>query len=123
MPIACTMSWWLFPPETDEVQFDEKWAFVYKKEKHCDPRGTGDGHCGDNWDHVAFDSEHRLVLEVVPGKRTGKRVRQLVTAARRRTDGRMMRLLTSDEYKPYRQEILAAYGVKEPVVRTGKRGR
>ena len=26
-----------FPPLTREVQFDEKWAFVAKKEKHCDP--------------------------------------------------------------------------------------
>jgi IS1 family transposase len=123
MPVARMMSWWLFPPKTHELQFDEKWAFVYKKEKHCDPRDVGDGYCGDNWDHVALDSEHRLVLEVVPGKRTGKRVRQLVAAAKRRTGGRRMRLLTRDEYKPYRREILAAYGVKEPGVRTGKRGR
>ena len=26
-----------FSPETREVQFDEKWSFVAKKEKHCDP--------------------------------------------------------------------------------------
>src|SRR5450755_191818 len=28
-----TTSWWLFPPATREVQLDEKWAFVGKKEK------------------------------------------------------------------------------------------
>lgn len=123
MPGACTTNWWLFPPRTNEIQFDEKWAFVYKKERHCDPRDALDRHRGDNWDHVAFDPEHRLVLEVVPGKRTRRRVRSIVRAVKRRTGGRMMRLITSDEYKPYREEILDAYGVRGPVVRTGKPGR
>lgn len=35
----------------------------------------------------------------------------------------MLRLLTSDEYKPYKEEILEAYGVSEPVNPTGKPGR
>ncbi len=64
------MNSWLFPPQTCEVQFDEKWAFVGKKEKNCDPNDPDDDKCGDNWDHVAFDPEHRLVVSVVPGKRT-----------------------------------------------------
>ncbi len=34
-----------------------------------------------------------------------------------------MRLLTSDEYRAYRTEILSAYGIDEAVVRTGKPGR
>ena len=54
---------WLFPPQTREVQFDEKWSFVGKKEKHCDPDKPADARQGDNWDHVAFDPEHRLVVE------------------------------------------------------------
>jgi LacI family transcriptional regulator len=29
---------------------------------------------GDNWDHVALDPEHRLVVSVVPGKRTVENV-------------------------------------------------
>jgi hypothetical protein len=28
---------WLLPPKTREVQFDEKWTFVAKKENHCNP--------------------------------------------------------------------------------------
>ena len=56
-----------FSPRTREVQFDEKWSFVAKKEKHCDPTDPADDHKGDNWDHVAFDAEHRLVVSVVPG--------------------------------------------------------
>jgi IS1 family transposase len=105
------------------MQFDEKWAFVYKKEKHCDPALEADRKCGDHWDHLAYDPEHRLVLSVCPGKRSRKKVRQVVGEAKRRTAGRMMRLITSDEYKPYRQEILEAYGISEPVIPTGRRGR
>src|ERR1043166_1011819 len=62
--------WWLFPPRTREIQLDEKWSFVAKKEKHCDPTDPDDRERGDHWDHVAFDAEHRLVLAVVPGERT-----------------------------------------------------
>jgi hypothetical protein len=37
----CTTSWSPFPPRTREVQFDEKWAFVAKKEANCDPTDPG----------------------------------------------------------------------------------
>jgi hypothetical protein len=37
------------------VQFDEKWSFVGKKEKHCDPDDPDDVLQGDCWDHVALD--------------------------------------------------------------------
>src|SRR5689334_16704712 len=68
-PRRPTTSSWAFPPETREVQFDEKWAFVYKKQKNCDPAKPEDDHRGDYWDYVAFDPEHKLVLAVVPGAR------------------------------------------------------
>lgn len=117
------MNWWLFPPRTEEVQFDEKWSFVYQKEARCRPGSLPDRHRGDNWDHVALDAEHRLVLEVVPGKRRRQQVRRLVQAVRARTGGRILRLFTSDEYKPYGEELLTAYGVAEAVERTGRPGR
>ena len=53
------------------MQFDEKWSFVGKKEKHCDPDDEADWSRGDQWDHVALDPDSRLVLEVVVGPRTG----------------------------------------------------
>jgi IS1 family transposase len=105
------------------VQFDEKWSFVGKKEKHCDPADPNDAKQGDNWDHVALDAEHRLVVSVVPGKRTTENVEALVQDFRQRTEGRPMNLITSDEYPPYRQAILKAYGKKVVPKRTGKPGR
>lgn len=120
---ACTASWSPFPPRTREVQFDEKWGFVAKKEAHCDPDDPGDEAKGDHWDHVALDPEHRLVVSVVTGKRTAENTTDLVRDFRRRTSGRLMDLITSDEYAPYRGAILEAYGETITPPRTGKRGR
>ena len=117
------MNSWLFPPQTREVQFDEKWAFVGKKEKNCDPTDPDDAQQGDHWDHVAFDAENRLVVSVVPGKRTSENVRQLVQDFKERTEGRIMNLITSDEYPVYKTEILEAYGETVTPPPSGKPGR
>jgi IS1 family transposase len=116
-------SWWRFPPQTREGQFDEKWAFVGKKEKHCDPADPADAFQGDNWDHVAYDPEHRLVLAVVPGKRSAENVKKVVQEFQRRTDDETIELLTSDEYKPYKSAIHQAYGEEVIPPPTGKPGR
>jgi IS1 family transposase len=105
------------------VQLDEKWSFVGKKEKHCDPDNPADARMGDNWDHVAFDPEHRLVVSVIPGKRTVQKTRALIQDFKKRTGGRMMNLITTDEYRPYPQAILEAYGECVVAPRTGRPGR
>jgi len=123
MPATCTTSWSRFPPLTREVQFDEKWAFVAKKEKNCDPEDPADRRKGDTWDHVAFDPEHRLVLGVVPGERTAENVAAVVGDFKRRTAGRLMALMTTDGYTAYEEAILDAYGETFTPPRTGKPGR
>ncbi len=105
------------------MQFDEKWSFVGKKEKHCDPDDPVDALQGDNWDHVALDPEHRLVVSVVPGKRTAEHVHELVHDCKQRTQGRVMNLITTDEYPVYETAILEAYGKEVQPERTGKPGR
>ena len=117
------MKSWLFPPQSRELQFDEKWAFVGKKEKHCDPDDPADARQGDNWDHVAYDPEHRLVLNVVPGKRTAAKVEASVQDAKERLGGRVPNLITTDEYKAYEGAILHAWGETVTPPRTGKPGR
>ena len=94
-----------------------------KKEKHCDPDDPDDRCQGDNWDHVAFDPEHRLVVSVVPGKRTGEHVQELVNDFQQRTEGRIMNLMTTDEYPAYETAILETYGETVEPERTGKPGR
>ncbi len=93
-----------------------------KKQKNCDPADPDDDHCGDYWDYVAFDPEHRLVLAVVPGARSIENAEEVVAAAKDRTDGVAPRLMTSDEYPAYASAIEAAFGVPVPVP-PGRPGR
>jgi IS1 family transposase len=118
-----TTNSWLFPPHTEEVQFDEKWDFVHKKQKNGDANNPADARCGDNWDHVALDAEHKLVLEVVNGKRTVENTKELVNNTAERLQNKTPRLITSDEYPPYKQAILEAFGEEQESERTGKPGR
>jgi hypothetical protein len=96
---------------------------VYKKEKHCDANNPADARRGDNWDHVALDAEHKLVLEVVNGKRTEKNTKELVRKTAKRLKHRVPRLITSDEYKPYKKAILEEFGEQQVPEPTGERGR
>jgi hypothetical protein len=105
---------WLFPPRTREVQFDEKWSFVAKKQKNCDPADPADDHRGDWWDSVAYDPEHRLVLAVVPGARSIENAEAIVAEVGDRTGEGPPRLLTSDEYPAYESAVATAFGSPAP---------
>jgi len=100
----------LFPPQTKEVQVDEKWSFVGKKEKMLDPNIPNDEGKGDQWDHTAIDAESRLLLALVPGKRTTENSVQLIEEVKKRTGGRTDILITSDEHAPYEVAIKKVYG-------------
>lgn len=119
MPTTLTTSSWLFPPRTREVQFDEKWAFVAKKQRNCDPADPADAHKGDYWDHVAYDPEHRLVLAVVPGTRTLENAEAIVTEVKQRLGGQAPGLITSDEAPAYETVIGTTFS--EPVPPSSRR--
>ena len=72
-PTTSTTNSGLLPPNTREAQLDEEWSMVYKKQANCDPNDPADMHRGDDWDHIAHDPEHRLVVSVVPGARGRER--------------------------------------------------
>jgi IS1 family transposase len=114
---------WPFPPRTREVQVDEKWGFVFKKEARCDPLDPLDRLRGDDWDHTAVDPENRLLLALVPGKRDGATCERLIRQVRDRTGGRTDLLITSDEHAPYQTSIHEVYGVERPRPRRKGPGR
>jgi IS1 family transposase len=105
------------------VQLDEKWAFVAKKQKHCDPADEADWLCGDQWDHVALDPDSRLVLEVVVGPRSPESAELLLQGVRDRLGGRPPELVTSDEYPVYPEALLSVFGEERTPPRTGRPGR
>jgi IS1 family transposase len=123
MPGSSTTSSWLFPPRSEEVQLDEKWSFVFKKQAHCDPEDPADAQRGDWWDHTAYDAEHKLVLCVVPGARTAENAEAVVADVKRRTEGRPLRLITSDAYPAYEEAIRQVYGTQVETTPTGRESR
>ena len=54
---------------------------------------------------MALDPESRLVVSLVVGKRTEDATHALVGDFHQRTGGRVMRLMTSDEYPVYATAI------------------
>jgi IS1 family transposase len=115
-----TTNLWAFPPETREIQFDEKWSFVGKKQHNCDPN---DADCGDAWDFVAYDPEHRLVLAVIPGSRTVENAEAIVAEAKQRLGGKAPELITTDELPAYKNAIEAAFSEVVPGSPGRKPGR
>lgn len=105
------------------MQFDEKWSFVAKKEKHCDRANPDDDHCGDCWDHVALDAESRLVLSVVPGRQSSGHTLLLVEDVAQRTGHQPLDLFTSDENPAYAWALLEVYGHWVQPPRRGQVGR
>jgi len=105
------------------VQFDEKWSFVTKKEKHCDRDDPDDDACGDCWDHVAIDAESRLILSVIPGRQSAEHTLLLVQDVAARTGGAPLELFTSDENPAYAYALLEVYGEWLQPQRQGTRGR
>jgi hypothetical protein len=72
---------------------------------------------------VAIDPEHRLILCVVPGARDAEGVEEVVGAVKQRTGGRVMDLMTSDDYPAYATAILNAYGQEVTTTPTGRPSR
>ena len=102
------------------MQIDEKWSFVEKKQKNCDPDDPADVDCGDCWDHVAVDAEHRLVLAVVPGARTIENTEAIVHEVKDRLQDRTPELITTDEYGAYESAIIQVFGAPvDPPERKG----
>lgn len=96
---------------------------MFKKQEHCDPDDPADDHHGDWWDHVALDPETRLVLAVVPGARDAEGVKEVVGEVKDRTGGRVLDLVTSDDYPAYETALLEAYGQEVMTTATGRPSR
>ena len=70
-----------------------------------------------------MDPESRLVVSMAFGRRTEELTELLVEDFRNRTEGRLMDLMSSDEYPTYATVIKELYGVEVVPERAGRRGR
>lgn len=97
-------------PQTKEVQIDENWSFVgKKKEEQSEEDESAVPGSGQNWDHTAVDAESRLLISLVPGKRTAENCVKLIEDMKKRMGGRTDILITSDEHAPYTSAIEQVY--------------
>ena len=72
---------------------------------------------------MVLSAETKLLVSLVIGPRTEVLARALWQDFVMRTDGVLPELITTDEYRPYRQAVLRAYGLRREFPRTGKVGR
>jgi transposase-like protein/IS1 family transposase len=92
------------------LEFDEKWSYVGKKQRHLAPFDDPD-ELGDRWDAVAIETVTKLVLAQVSGKRNEHTIGAMVeqTAWRIERMGKLPAIFTDGE-RCYKRLILKAFG-------------
>lgn len=85
-----------------EIQMDEFWAFVRKKEKHATPAEKLQQGYGDRWVHLAMDAVSRLIVAWGVDRRTQKATDELVSSVASRLENPQDVLYTSDQHEPYK---------------------
>lgn len=105
------------------LQFDEKWSYVAKKQRHMTPMDDPSER-GDYWDATRLDPQRKLLVSLVPGRRTTTTIHQVVAdaAARLSWDARLPALFTDGE-PTYPEAIVATFGRAYPVPQRHRRGR
>jgi IS1 family transposase len=83
-----------------DVQVDEIWAFVGKKEAHKLPMESDDDSIGDAYCFVAMERSTKLVLNFALGRRTQATTDVFIEGLRAATSPQHFQL-TADGFKPY----------------------
>ena len=97
----------------DELQLDEMWGFVYKKEKNLTEEEYESCLEGDQWCWIAIDTCTKVIVQYEIGKRTYNLANDLIKNFKKRTDGIPPSLIMSDAYKGYKIALLKNYGIKK----------
>ena len=114
---------WLHDLHVTQVQLDELWTFVRKKERMLTEWEQLHSEWGDTWVWVAFDPVYKLVLAVLVGERSEEEAIGLIARLRSRLADTSLPLLTSDSLPHYARAILQVFGVWMQPQRKGERGR
>lgn len=105
------------------LQFDEKWSYVGKKQKNLKTTDDPD-EVGDRWDMICIDPQSKLLISLMPGKRTAASIGQVVAdAASRLSAFYLPPALFTDGEETYLEAIRQAFGHSYPAPKTGNRGR
>jgi transposase-like protein/IS1 family transposase len=86
-----------------DIEADEMWAFVGKKEKRVRP--DDDPNYGDAYTFVAIERNTKLVLNFALGKRNMATTNIFIEGLRHATSGKQKFQITTDGFAPYRSSI------------------
>lgn len=109
--------------ECREVQLDELWSFLRKKEANLSELEALQEEYGDCWVWVAYDPESKVILAFAVGKRTRERCVELLQRLKATLAPGSLPLFTSDELACYEDALIEVFGVAHQPERDGTRGR
>ena len=84
-----------------DVQADEIWGYVYKKEAHKFPFEKDDDSKGDACCYVAMEKHSKLVLNFALGRRNQATTDIFIEGLRHATSGKQRFQITTDGFQPY----------------------
>jgi len=109
--------------QVEQVQLDELWTFVLKKEKTLSAWEKLHTEYGDNWIWTAIDPVHKLVLAFVVGDHEEPQAVGLLKKLKAVLAKGCTPLFTSDQLPHYTSAILKVFGRLVYPKRKGFRGR
>ena len=89
------------------VQVDEIWCFVGKKQRHLKDTDNLE-ELGDQWVFVALDADSKLIPSYLVGKRTADNAQAFIDDLSNRLDNRVQ--LSSDSLTAYIEAVESAFG-------------
>jgi IS1 family transposase len=107
----------------EQVQLDELWTFVFKKQKTLSAWEKLHTEYGDTWVWTALDPTHKLVLSLVVGEHEEEQAVNLLQKLKAVIVNGCLPLLISDQLPHYVQAILKVFGRWVQPQRNGCRGR
>ena len=94
--------------ECKNIQIDEIWTYVKKKQYRLTEEEKLDLTIGDQYVFVALDADTKLVPTFTVGKRTGETAARLLIDLQRRLEYRVQ--ITTDAFSPYEDAMEAVFG-------------
>ena len=99
------------------VQVDEIWCYVGKKQRHLKDTDNLE-ELGDQWVFVALDADSKLIPSYLVGKRTADNAQAFIDDLSNRLDNRVQ--LSSDSLTAYVEAVESAFGAGRGLWTSGK---
>ena len=91
-----------------EIQADEVWTYVWKKQGHLTPLEHGNANIGDQYLFLGLDPRSKVIAAHAIGKRTAETATIFLEQLRARVPGKMV--LCTDAYVEYSPAVDGVFG-------------